>query len=188
MHDLGIGQAQEHDIGLVGDGADRIGDLGAACAGGVARRCPAGIRSSASFGGPGTTKYGPLSNACTTLATTTTSTTTTLPTTTTRPPFVPEKVLKVGAKGDAVLRMEERLDDLRYDVGKVDGVLGQNTRTAVKAMQIKYGLPADSWPTAELLARMRGGAPTAEATPPSAPVTTAPRAPVRRAAPPRQPQ
>jgi len=23
-------------------------------------------------------------------------------------------------------------------------------------MQIKYGLPADSWPTAELLARMRG--------------------------------
>ena len=27
---------------------------------------------------------------------------------------------------------------------------------AVKAMQIKFGLPADSWPTAELLARMRG--------------------------------
>jgi len=24
-------------------------------------------------------------------------------------------------------------------------------------MQIKYGLPADSYPTAELLARMRGG-------------------------------
>jgi hypothetical protein len=23
-------------------------------------------------------------------------------------------------------------------------------------MQIKFGLPADSWPTAELLARMRG--------------------------------
>jgi len=23
-------------------------------------------------------------------------------------------------------------------------------------MQIKYGLPADSWPTAELLARLRG--------------------------------
>jgi len=35
-------------------------------------------------------------------------------------------------------------------------VLGQQSRTAVKAMQIKYGLPADSWPTAELLARMRG--------------------------------
>src|SRR5882724_1560679 len=44
-----------------------------------------------------------------------------------------------------------------YNVGKVDGVMGQLSRSAVKAMQIKYGLPADSWPTAELLARMRGG-------------------------------
>jgi len=43
-----------------------------------------------------------------------------------------------------------------YDVGKVDGVMGQQSRTAVKAMQIKFGLPADSWPTAELLARVRG--------------------------------
>ena len=45
-----------------------------------------------------------------------------------------------------------------FNVGKVDGVMGQLSRTAVKTMQIKYGLPADSWPTAELLARMRGGA------------------------------
>jgi lytic murein transglycosylase len=43
-----------------------------------------------------------------------------------------------------------------FNVGKVDGVLGQASRSAVKAMQMKYGLPADSWPTAELLARMRG--------------------------------
>jgi lytic murein transglycosylase len=43
-----------------------------------------------------------------------------------------------------------------FDVGKVDGVMGQQSRSAVKAMQIKYGLAADSWPTAELLARMRG--------------------------------
>jgi hypothetical protein len=35
-------------------------------------------------------------------------------------------------------------------------VMGQQSRSAVKAMQIKYGLPADSWPTAELLARIRG--------------------------------
>jgi lytic murein transglycosylase len=45
-----------------------------------------------------------------------------------------------------------------FDVGKVDGVMGQQSRSAVKAMQLKFGLPADSWPTAELLARMRGGA------------------------------
>ena len=43
-----------------------------------------------------------------------------------------------------------------FNVGKVDGVMGQLSRTAVKAMQVKYGLAADSWPTAELLARMRG--------------------------------
>jgi lytic murein transglycosylase len=43
-----------------------------------------------------------------------------------------------------------------FDVGKIDGVMGQQSRSAVKAMQVKYGLPADSWPTAELLARMRG--------------------------------
>ncbi|WP_409189987.1 lytic murein transglycosylase [Bradyrhizobium sp. RDM4] len=53
-----------------------------------------------------------------------------------------------------------------FNVGKVDGVLGQQSRAAVKAMQIKYSLPADSWPTAELLARMRGG--TAQAQPASA--------------------
>ncbi len=50
-----------------------------------------------------------------------------------------------------------------FNVGKVDGVLGQQSRVAVKAMQQKYGLPADSWPTAELLARMRG--PGAQAQP-----------------------
>ena len=44
-----------------------------------------------------------------------------------------------------------------HDVGAIDGFLGLKTRQAVKAMQMKYGLPADSYPTAELLARMRGG-------------------------------
>jgi len=44
-----------------------------------------------------------------------------------------------------------------YDVGAIDGFLGLKTRQAVKAMQVKYGLPADSYPTVELLARMRGG-------------------------------
>jgi len=67
-----------------------------------------------------------------------------------------------------------------FNVGKIDGVLGQQSRSAVKAMQIKYGLPADSWPTAELLARMGGGtAPAAmstDATPPAAPRRPAPRA------------
>ena len=44
-----------------------------------------------------------------------------------------------------------------YDVGAIDGFLGLKTRQAVKAMQVKYNLPADSYPTPELLTRLRGG-------------------------------
>jgi len=58
-----------------------------------------------------------------------------------------------------IKELQQLLMRAGFDVGKVDGVLGQQSRSAVKAMQIKYGLPADSWPTAELLARMRGTAP-----------------------------
>lgn len=61
-------------------------------------------------------------------------------------------------------QLQQLLVQAGFNVGKVDGVLGQQSRVAVKAMQIKYGLPADSWPTAELLARMRG---TAQAQPPA---------------------
>jgi lytic murein transglycosylase len=43
-----------------------------------------------------------------------------------------------------------------FDVGKIDGIIGSKTRAAVKKMQIKYGLPADSYPTPRLLRRMRG--------------------------------
>jgi lytic murein transglycosylase len=42
-----------------------------------------------------------------------------------------------------------------YDVGGADGKLGISTRAAVRAMQIKLSLPADSYPTPELLQRMR---------------------------------
>lgn len=39
--------------------------------------------------------------------------------------------------------------------GEVDGKLGVMTRAAVKAAQLKLGLPADSYPTAELIERLR---------------------------------
>jgi lytic murein transglycosylase len=52
--------------------------------------------------------------------------------------------------------LQQLLTRAGFNVGKVDGVMGQQSRSAVKAMQIKYGLPADSWPTSELLARLRG--------------------------------
>ena len=56
-----------------------------------------------------------------------------------------------------VKEMQGMLVRAGYDVGTIDGFLGLKTRQAVKAMQMKYGLPADSYPTAELLARMRAG-------------------------------
>jgi hypothetical protein len=45
-----------------------------------------------------------------------------------------------------------------YDVGKIDGKIGAGTRAAVKDVQLKLGLPADSYPTAELLEMLRSGA------------------------------
>ena len=56
-----------------------------------------------------------------------------------------------------IKELQQLLARQGYNVGKIDGILGQQSRIAIKTMQTKYGLPADSWPTAELLARMRGG-------------------------------
>jgi lytic murein transglycosylase len=42
------------------------------------------------------------------------------------------------------------------DVGEIDGKLGAATRAGIKSAQMKLGLPADSYPTPELLARLRG--------------------------------
>ena len=44
-----------------------------------------------------------------------------------------------------------------YNAGDVDGKLGSGTREAVKKAQLKFGMPADSWPTPELLAKLGGG-------------------------------
>jgi lytic murein transglycosylase len=56
-----------------------------------------------------------------------------------------------------VKAMQAMLAHAGYDVGAIDGFLGLKTRQAVKATQLKYGVPADSYPTADLLARMRSG-------------------------------
>jgi lytic murein transglycosylase len=56
---------------------------------------------------------------------------------------------------EQVKELQSLLKRRGYDVGEVDGKLGAGTRKAVKEMQIKYGLPADSYPTAELLTALR---------------------------------
>ncbi|HXK54193.1 MAG TPA: lytic murein transglycosylase [Hyphomicrobiales bacterium] len=51
--------------------------------------------------------------------------------------------------------LQQRLAARGFDVGKIDGIIGAQTRAAVKAVQLKLGLPADSYPDEDLLARLR---------------------------------
>ena len=53
--------------------------------------------------------------------------------------------------------LQQLLEKRGFDVGRIDGVLGLKSRVAIREMQIKFGMPADGWPTAELLARLRTG-------------------------------
>ncbi len=52
---------------------------------------------------------------------------------------------------DQMTRLQEKLQALGHDVGQIDGILGAGTRDAVQKEQRRLGLPADAWPTAELL-------------------------------------
>jgi lytic murein transglycosylase len=58
---------------------------------------------------------------------------------------------------DQAKELQRQLVKRGFDVGEVDGRLGAATRTAVKAMQKKFNMPADSYPTPELLAVLQGG-------------------------------
>jgi lytic murein transglycosylase len=53
---------------------------------------------------------------------------------------------------EQVMELQRLLNAQGHNVGEADGKLG--TRKAVKAAQLKYKLPADSWPTPELIAKM----------------------------------
>ena len=55
-----------------------------------------------------------------------------------------------------MMELQRLLNAHGYDAGKIDGKLGSGTREAVKKAQMKLGLPPDSWPTEELIARLRG--------------------------------
>jgi peptidoglycan hydrolase-like protein with peptidoglycan-binding domain len=41
------------------------------------------------------------------------------------------------------------------DIGDIDGKVGTKTRIAIKKAQLKVGLPADSYPTSELIERLQ---------------------------------
>ena len=56
-----------------------------------------------------------------------------------------------------VRQVQQLLAAKGYDIGKADGIIGASTRAAVKAEQVKFGLPADSYPSQELLDKLKGG-------------------------------
>ncbi len=51
-------------------------------------------------------------------------------------------------------QLQQKLAARGHDVGKIDGILGAGTRAAVRAEQQRLGLPADAWPTTELLGKL----------------------------------
>ncbi|RWM23447.1 MAG: lytic murein transglycosylase [Mesorhizobium sp.] len=59
-----------------------------------------------------------------------------------------------GLNGDQMRALQTKLEARGYDVGTVDGILGTNTREAIRKEQMRLGLPVDGWPTPELLAKL----------------------------------
>ncbi|WP_202314194.1 lytic murein transglycosylase [Mesorhizobium sp. L-8-10] len=59
-----------------------------------------------------------------------------------------------GLPPEAMKVLQRKLEDKGYDVGKVDGILGINTREAVRQEQMRLGFPVDGWPTPALLANI----------------------------------
>jgi lytic murein transglycosylase len=56
---------------------------------------------------------------------------------------------------EQIIEAQQRLQQLGYDVGGADGIIGANTRAAVKDVQMKLGMPADSYPDPGFLAALR---------------------------------
>ncbi len=56
---------------------------------------------------------------------------------------------------EQIIEAQQRLQALGYDVGKLDGIIGAQTRAAVKAVQQQLGLPADSYPSPDFIAALQ---------------------------------
>jgi lytic murein transglycosylase len=55
---------------------------------------------------------------------------------------------------EAMQALQRKLGARGHDVGAIDGILGALTRAAVQKEQARLGLPADAWPTRDLLDRL----------------------------------
>ena len=61
---------------------------------------------------------------------------------------------------DQIRQLQTILVQQGFDVGGVDGVIGAQTRAAVREMQVVMNRPADGYPTVPFLDQLRGGAST----------------------------
>ncbi|MGE0879056.1 MAG: L,D-transpeptidase family protein [Acidimicrobiia bacterium] len=73
----------------------------------------------------------------------------------TAPPIPPlDRALKNGVKGDDVAMVQQRLLDMHFDPGKVDGIFSAYTQQAVWAFQAIVGVERDGIVTPELWQQM----------------------------------
>jgi membrane-bound lytic murein transglycosylase B len=70
----------------------------------------------------------------------------------------PEK--EVPLSRSEVMEIQQHLEKLGFGVGTPDGIVGPNTRNAIKGFQQYARLPADGFPTIDLLERLRSTAGT----------------------------
>ncbi|OYX45009.1 MAG: lytic transglycosylase [Rhodobacterales bacterium 32-67-9] len=59
-----------------------------------------------------------------------------------------------GLSDGDMKNLQKKLAARGYDVGAIDGILGEKTREAVQKEQARLGLPADAWPTRALLGKL----------------------------------
>ncbi|RUW59414.1 lytic murein transglycosylase [Mesorhizobium sp. M7A.F.Ca.US.008.03.1.1] len=69
------------------------------------------------------------------------------------PPLDPRNP-ETGLNNEQMKALQTKLEARGYDVGTVDGILGTNTREAIRKEQMRLGLPVDGWPTPELLGKL----------------------------------
>ncbi|MBZ9748736.1 lytic murein transglycosylase [Mesorhizobium sp. CO1-1-7] len=69
------------------------------------------------------------------------------------PPLDPRNP-EPGLTNEQMKELQTKLEARGYDVGTVDGILGTNTREAIRKEQMRLGLPVDGWPTPELLGKL----------------------------------
>ncbi len=59
-----------------------------------------------------------------------------------------------GLSSKQMKQLQQKLAERGHDVGEIDGILGAGTRAAVQDAQRALGLPADAWPTRDLLEQL----------------------------------